>query len=156
MLAELPRKTCWSIAEHAGETSPDGMQHLLNRACWDTEGVAADLRGFVAQHLGEPDGVLIVDESGDLKKGEHTVGVQRQYTGTAGRIENAQVAVYLAYASRGGHALIDRELYLPRSWAEDPDRRTAAGVPDEVGFATKPALATTMLTRGIEAGLPAR
>jgi SRSO17 transposase len=83
MLAELPRKTCWSIAEHAGETSPDGMQHLLNRACWDTEGVAADLRGFVAGYLGEPDGVLIVDESGDLKKGEHTVGVQRQYTGTA-------------------------------------------------------------------------
>jgi SRSO17 transposase len=156
MLAELPRKTCWSIAEHAGETSPDGMQHLLNRARWDSAGVAADLREFVAQHLGEPDGVLIVDESGDLKKGEHTVGVQRQYTGTAGRIENAQVAVYLAYASRGGHALIDRELYLPRSWADDPDRRTAAGVPDEVGFATKPALATTMLTRGIEAGLPAR
>jgi SRSO17 transposase len=154
MTAELPRKTCWSIAEHAGEASPDGMQHLLHRAHWDTDGVAADLRGFVAQHLGEPDAVLIVDESGDLKKGEHTVGVQRQYTGTAGRIENAQVAVYLAYASRGGHALIDRELYLPRSWAEDPERRTAAGVPEEVEFATKPALATTMLTRGIEAGLP--
>jgi SRSO17 transposase len=155
MLAELPRKTCWSIAEHAGETSPDGMQHLLNRARWDTDGVAADLRGFVAAHLGEPDGVLIVDESGDLKKGEHTVGVQRQYSGTAGRIENAQVAVYLAYASRGGHALIDRELYLPRSWADDLDRRAAAGVPDEVEFATKPALATAMITRGVAAGLPA-
>ncbi|OZM76661.1 hypothetical protein CFP66_39815 [Pseudonocardia sp. MH-G8] len=155
MLAELPRKTCWSIAEHAGETSPDGMQHLLNRACWDTEGVAADLRRFVAGHLGEPDGVLIVDESGDLKKGEHTVGVQRQYTGTAGRVENAQVAVYLAYASRHGHALIDRELYLPRSWAEEPDRRAAAGVPAEVEFATKPALATTMITRAVEAGVPA-
>jgi SRSO17 transposase len=154
MLAELPRKTCWSIAEHAGDPSPDGMQHLLNRARWDTDGVAADLRGFVAQHLGEPDGVLIVDESGDLKKGEHTVGVQRQYSGTAGRIENAQVAVYLAYASRTGHALIDRELYLPRSWAEDPDRRTAAGVPDEIEFATKPALATAMIARGVEAGLP--
>jgi SRSO17 transposase len=156
MLAELPRKTCWSIAEHAGETSPDGMQHLLNRAQWDTGGVAADLREFVAQHLGEPDGVLIVDESGDLKKGEHTVGVQRQYTGTAGRIENAQVAVYLAYASRAGHTLLDRELYLPRGWAEDPVRRAAAGVPDSVGFATKPALATTMITRGVEAGIPAR
>jgi SRSO17 transposase len=155
MLAELPRKTCWSIAEHAGETSPDGMQHLLNRARWDTDGVTADLRGFVAQHLGEPDAVSIVDESGDLKKGEHTVGVQRQYTGTAGRIENAQVAVYLAYASRGGHALIDRELYLPRSWADDPARRAAAGVPDEVEFATKPALATAMIARGIETGLPA-
>jgi hypothetical protein len=98
--------------------------------------------------------VLIVDESGDLKKGEHTVGVQRQHTGTAGRIENAQVAVYLAYASRTGHALIDRELYLPRSWATDPDRRTAAGVPDKVEFATKPALATAMIARGVEAGLP--
>jgi SRSO17 transposase len=156
MLAELPRKTCWSIAEHAGETSPDGMQHLLNRARWDTDGVAADLRGFVVEHLGEPDGVLIVDESGDLKKGEHTVGVQRQYTGTAGRIENAQVAVYLAYAGRAGHALIDRELYLPRSWADDPARRVAAGVPDETEFATKPALATVMITRAVEAGVPAR
>ena len=156
MIAELPRMTCWSIAEHAGESSPDGMQHLLNRARWDTDGVAADLRGFVAQHLGEPDGVLIVDESGDLKKGEHTVGVQRQYTGTAGRVENAQVAVYLAYASRGGHALIDRELYLPRSWAHDPARRAAAGVPVQVEFATKPALATTMISRAVTAGLPAR
>jgi SRSO17 transposase len=158
MLAELPRKTCWSIAEQAGEQNPDGMQHLLNRAQCDTEGVAADLCGFVAvcgfvaQRLGEPDGVLIVDESGDLKKGEHTVGVQRQYTGTAGRIENAQVAVYLAYASRTGHALIDRELYLPRSWAEDPERRAAAGVPDEVEFATKPALATAMVINAVEAG----
>lgn len=155
MTAELPRKTCWSIAEHAGENTPDGMQHLLNRAVWDTDGVAEDLRGFVTDHLGEPDAVLIVDESGDLKKGRDTVGVQRQYTGTAGRIENAQVGVYLAYASRGGHALVDRELYLPRSWAEDPDRRTEAGVPQQVEFATKPALATTMITRAVEAGLPA-
>jgi SRSO17 transposase len=155
MTAELPRKTCWSIAEHAGENTPDGMQHLLNRARWDTDGVAADLRGFVATQLGEPGAVLIVDESGDLKKGEYTVGVQRQYTGTAGRIENAQVAVYLAYASRGGHALVDRELYLPRSWADDPDRRTEAGVPEEVEFATKPALAMAMIARAIEASLPA-
>jgi SRSO17 transposase len=113
------------------------MQHLLNRAAGDTDGVAADLPGFVVDHLGEPDAVLIVDESGDVKKGEHTVGVQPQYTGTAGRIENGQVAVYLAYASRGGHALIDRELYLPRSWADDSDRRAAAGVPEQVEFATK-------------------
>lgn len=155
MLAELPRKSCWSLAEHAGEASPDGMQHLLNRAVWDTDGVAADLRGFVAEHLGEPDAVLIVDESGDLKKGEHTVGVQRQYSGTAGRIENAQVGVYLAYASRAGHALVDRELYLPRGWAEDPGRRAAAGVPEEAEFATKSALATTMITRWARAGLPA-
>jgi SRSO17 transposase len=155
MVAELPRKTCWSIAEHAGEPSPEGMQHLLNRAVWDTDSVAADLREFVAEHLGESDAVLIVDESGDVKKGEHTVGVQRQYSGTAGRVENAQVTVYLAYASRGGHALIDRELYLPRSWADDPERRAAAGVPEEVEFATKPTLATAMITRGFAAGLAA-
>jgi hypothetical protein len=102
--------------------------------------VAEDLRGFVIDHLGEPDAVLIVDESGDLKEGTDTVGVQRQYIGTAGRIENAQVAVYLAYDSRGGHALIDRELYLPRSWAEGPDRHAAAGVPEQVEFATTPTL----------------
>jgi SRSO17 transposase len=156
MLAELPRKTCWSIAEHAGESSPDGMQHLLGRARWDTEGVAADLRGFVVEHLGEPNAVMIIDETGDLKKGDRTVGVQRQYSGTAGRVENSQVAVYLAYASRGGHALLDRELYLPRSWAEDPDRRIAAGVPEGIAFATKPALATDMIVRAVRAGVPTR
>lgn len=154
MVAELPRKTCWSIAEHAGEASPEGMQHLLNQARWETDGVAADLRGFVAEHLGEPDAVLIVDESGE--KGEHTVGVQRQYSGTAGRIENSQVAAYLAYASRGGHALIDGELYLPRGWADDPARRAAAAVPEQVEFATKSDLARAMITRAVAAGLPAR
>jgi SRSO17 transposase len=159
MLAELPRKNCWTIAEHAGEPSPHGMQHLLTKACWDTDGLAADLRGFVVEHLGEPDGVLIIDETGDVKKGARTVGVQRQYTGTAGRIENSQVAVYLAYASRRGHALLDRELYLPRSWAEDPDRRSEARVPADVEFATKPALASGMIDRAIDAAqnkVPAR
>jgi hypothetical protein len=126
MLAELPRKNCWSIAEHAGDPSPDGMQHLLNRAQWDSDGLGEDLRGFVVEHLGEPDAVMIIDESGDVKKGEFTVGVQRQYTGTAGRVENAQVAVYLAYASRTGHAIIDRELYLVR-------REAPCRIPDEVG-----------------------
>ena len=106
--------------------------------------------------LGDADAVLVVDETGDLKKGVHTVGVQRQYTGTAGRIENAQVAVYLAYAGPREHALIDRELYLPASWAEDPQRQDAAGVPDEIDFATKPALATGMLTRALQAGVAAR
>jgi SRSO17 transposase len=156
MLAELPRKNCWSIAEHAGDPSPDGMQHLLNRAQWDSDGLGEDLRGFVVEHLGEPDAVMIIDESGDVKKGEFTVGVQRQYTGTAGRVENAQVAVYLAYASRAGHAIIDRELYLPRSWAQDPDRRAEAGVPDTIEFATKPALAAEMIDHAVEAGVPAR
>jgi SRSO17 transposase len=155
LLADLPRKNCWTLAEHAGEATPDGMQHLLARARWDTDGVAEDLRAYVVDHLADPDAVLVIDETGDLKKGTHTVGVQRQYTGTAGRIENAQVAVYLTYAAAGGHALIDRELYLPRSWTEDPARCAAAGVPAGVAFATKPALATAMLTRALAAGVPA-
>ena len=156
LLADLPRKNCWTIAEHAGDATPDGMQHLLARAVWDTDGVQDDLRDYVVDHLGEPGAVLVIDETGDLKKGTHTVGVQRQYTGTAGRIENAQVAVYLTYAAARGHALIDRELYLPRSWTDDPDRCAAAGVPAGVGFATKPALATAMLIRALNAGVPAR
>ena len=122
LLAALPRKNCWTIAEHAGDATPDGMQHLLARARWDADGVRDDVRGFVIGHLGDPEAVLVADETGDLKKGTATAGVQRQYTGTAGRIENAQVAVYLGYASPAGHALIDRELYLPRSWTGDPAR----------------------------------
>jgi SRSO17 transposase len=155
LLADLPRKNCWVIAEHAGDLSPDGMQHLLARAVWDEDAVRDDLRDYLVEHLGDPGAVLVIDETGDLKKGTTTVGVQRQYTGTAGRVENAQVAVYLVYASQAGHALIDRELYLPRSWTDDPDRLQAAGVPDQVGFATKPALATTMITRALDAGIPA-
>jgi SRSO17 transposase len=156
LLADLPRKNCWTIAEHAGDTSPDGMQHLLNRASIDTDGLRDDLRDYVVEHLGDADAVLVGDETGDLKKGVHTVGVQRQYTGTAGRIENAQVAVYLTYASRHGHALLDRELYLPKSWTTDPGRCHGAGVPAEVEFATKPQLATTMFGRALDAGVPAR
>src|SRR3954464_11657749 len=155
LLADLPRKNCWTLAEHAGEATPDGMQHLLARAVWDTDGVGEDLRDYVVDHLADPGAVLVVDETGDVKKGSRTVGVQRQYTGTAGRLENARVAVYLTYSAGGGHALIDRELYLPRSWTEDPARCAAAGVPAEVAFATKPALATAMLTRALDAGWPA-
>jgi SRSO17 transposase len=121
LLAELPRKNCWTIAEYAGDATPDGMQHLLARARWDADGVRDDLRGYVTEYLGDPDAVLVVDQTGDLKKGTRTAAVQRQYTGTAGRIENAQVAVYLGYAAPAGHALIDRELYLPRSWTGDPE-----------------------------------
>jgi SRSO17 transposase len=156
LLADLPRKNCWAIAEHAGDRDPHGMQHLLARASWDTDGARNDLRDYVIGALGDPDGVLVVDETGDLKKGSATVGVQRQYTGTAGRIENAQVAVYLVYAGPRGHAMIDRELYLPRSWTSDPDRLDEAGVPDNIEFLTKPALATGMLTRALRAGTPAR
>ena len=154
LLAGLPRKNCWTIAEHAGDATPDGMQHLLARARWDADGVRDDVRSFVIGHLGNPDAVLVADETGDLKKGTATAGVQRQYTGTAGRIENAQVAVYLGYASAAGHALIDRELYLPRSWTADPDRCRAAGIPDDTGFATKPQLARRMIERVIAAGVP--
>jgi SRSO17 transposase len=134
LLADLPRKNCWTIAEHAGETSPDGMQNLLSRAVWDTDGVRDDLREYVV--LGDPGGVLVVDETGDVKKGSATLGTQRQYTGTAGRVENAQVAVYLTYAGERGHAMIDRELYLPTSWTTDPARCAAAGIPGEIEFAT--------------------
>jgi SRSO17 transposase len=155
LLADLPRKNCWTIAEHAGDPSPDGMQHLLARAVWDHDAIRDDVRAYVVEHLGAPEAVLVVDETGDLKKGTATVGVQRQYTGTAGRIENAQVAVYLVYASRAGHAFIDRELYLPTSWLQDPDRLRAAGVPDQVGFATKPELARVMLQRALDAEVPA-
>ena len=156
LLADLPRKNCWAIAEHAGDTDPHGMQHLLARASWDTDGVREDLRDYVTDQLGDTDAVLVFDETGDVKKGVDTVGVQRQYTGTAGRIENAQVAVYLTYAGARGHAMIDRELYLPTSWTSDPDRLVRAGVPDDIDFATKPTLAAGMLTRALRAGVPAR
>jgi SRSO17 transposase len=154
LLAELPRKNCWTIAEQAGDATPDGMQHLLARARWDADGVRDDLRGYVTEYLGDPGAVLAVDETGDLKKGTRTVAVQRQYTGTAGRIENAQVAVYLGYAAPAGHALIDRELYLPRSWTGDPARCRAAGIPDGTAFATKPQLARRMIERAATAGVP--
>jgi SRSO17 transposase len=154
LLAALPRKNCWTIAEHAGDATPDGMQHLLARARWDANGVRDDVREFVVEHLADPHAVLVADETGDLKKGTATAGVQRQYTGTAGRIENAQVAVYLGYASAAGHALIDRELYLPQSWTADPGRCQAAGIPDGTPFATKPQLARRMIERALDARIP--
>jgi SRSO17 transposase len=123
---------------------------------WDADQVRDDVRRYVADELGEPDGVLILDDTGDLKKGIATVGVRRQYTGTAARIENAQVAVFMAYASAKARALIDRDVYLPKVWTDDPERRQAAGVPDEVSFATKIALGRRMLTRALDAGVPAR
>jgi SRSO17 transposase len=155
MLSGLDRKNCWTIAEHRGDVTPDGLQHLLSRAKWDADQVRDDLRDYVVDAFGDSGAVLVVDETGDVKKGVHSVGVQRQYSGTAGRIENSQVAVYLTYAAPRGHALIDRALYLPRSWTADPDRCAAAGIPDQTVFATKPALATTMITRAVQAGVPA-
>ncbi len=156
MVSGLDRKNCWTIAEHRGGATPDGLQHLLARAKWDADAVRDDLRDYVVDAFGDPDAILVVDETGDIKKGVHSVGVQRQYTGTAGRIENAQVAVFLTYAAPRGHALIDRALYLPRSWAEDPRRCTNAGIPSsQRSFATKPALATALITRAVAAEVPA-
>ena len=156
LLADIEVKTCWQVAEQAGHARPDAMQRLLYRATWDADAVRDDLRALIVDRLGDPDGVLVVDETGDLKKGVHTVGVQRQYTGTAGRIENAQVGVFLAYAGRHGHTLIDRRVYLPESWTADRDRCRQAGVPDTVEFTTRSQLADDMITAAVQARVPAR
>jgi SRSO17 transposase len=155
LLGNVGRKNGWQLAEHAGETTPDGMQRLLATADWDPDLVRDDLRGYVVEQLGDPGAVLVVDETGFLKKGTTSVGVQRQYSGTAGKIDNCQLGVFLAYASGNGRAFIDRELYLPRSWTDDPARCRAARAPEEVGFRTKPQLAQVMLERALDAGTPA-
>jgi SRSO17 transposase len=129
------------------------MQHLLDRAKWDCDEVRDALRAYIVETLATPNAVLVVDETGFLKKGSHSVGVQRQYSGTAGRIENCQVGVFLTYTSSKGHTLLDRELYLPKSWMQDPQRCRAADIPDEVSFATKPELAARMLWRSLDVNL---
>jgi SRSO17 transposase len=156
LLSPLPRKNGWQLAAQAGDSSPYGIQHLLGRAAWDAEQVRDDLRAYVVDHLGDPEGVLIVDETGFLKKGAQSAGVQRQYSGTAGRIENCQVGVFLAYYTTRGHTFLDRALYLPRSWTAQAQRCQAAGIPHAVGFATKPMLARQMLQRAFDVGVPAR
>ncbi|MFO0878004.1 MAG: IS701 family transposase [Gemmataceae bacterium] len=156
LLSSVERKNGWQLAEHLGDSTPDGVQHLLARANWDADAVRDDLLGYVAEHLGHPDGVLIVDETGFLKKGTRSCGVARQYSGTAGRIENCQIGVFLAYTTKHGRALVDRTLYLPREWATDADRREEAGVPDDIGFATKIVLARRMIDRALSAGLRAQ
>jgi SRSO17 transposase len=155
VLSDVDTRSCWQLAEQVGDRSPQAMQRLLGEAVWDADAVRDDVRGYVIDVIGDSGGVLILDDTGDLKSGGHTVGVQRQYTGTAGRIENAQVSVFLAYASRLGRALIDRAVYLPASWTEDPARCAAAGIPDDVGFATKITLGRRMLERAWDAGVPA-
>lgn len=153
MLSGLERKTGWSLAEQAGEKSPDGMQRLFTSARWDEDGVRDDVRAYVTSALG-PDGVLIGDDTGFEKKGARSAGVQRQYTGTAGKITNCQLGVFLAYATPKGRALVDRELYLPRSWTEQEDRLAGAQVPDGTGFRTKPELLRRMIERAVAAGTP--
>jgi SRSO17 transposase len=155
LLAGAERRNGWQLAEAAGEATPYGMQRLVASAAWDADAVRDDLRAYVVEHLGAADGVLIVDETGFLKKGDRSAGVQRQYSGTAGRIEHCQLGVFLAYAGRRGHAFLDRELYLPNDWCEDRSRCRAAGIPDAVAFRTKPELARVMLTRALDAGVPA-
>src|ERR687884_1837862 len=154
LLSAVERKNGWQLAEHLGDARPWRTQRLLSHVQWD-EAAARDLcRAYAVEALADQEAVLIVDETGFLKQGTKSAGVARQYSGTAGRIENCQIGVFLAYASGNGHALIDRELYLPKKWAEDPARRAAAGIPKEVGFATKPELARRMIARAIAAGVP--
>ena len=154
LLSHCERKNGWQLAEWMGESAPYRVQHLLDRARWDVDAARDQLRDYVLEELSSPDAVLIADETGFLKKGEHSVGVKRQYTGTAGRIENSQVGVFLCYASDKGAALVDRELYLPEEWAADRERRRAAAVPEETEFATKPELARRMIERALQAGAP--
>jgi SRSO17 transposase len=155
LLGAVTRKNGWQLVEHAGEDTPDGMQRLLATADWDPDLVRDDLRGYVVEHLGDPGAVLVVDETGFLKKGSTSVGVQRQYSGSAGKVDNCQLGVFLAYASPRGRAFIDRELYLPKAWAEDRARCGAARVPEQVRFQTKPELARVLLERALDAGVPA-
>lgn len=156
LLASAERKNSWTLAERAGEASPDGMQRLLAAADWDADAVRDDVRDYVVEHLGDSRGVLVVDETGFLKKGDKSAGVARQYSGTAGRIENCQIGVFLGYATRAGRTLVDRELYLPKAWTEDRGRCAEAGIGTEVEFATKPELAIAMLSRALDAAVPAR
>ena len=155
LLSHAERKNGWTLAEFAGDLSPDGMQRLLNFYAWDAGAVRDAVRRYVVKNLGGSAAVLVADETGFLKKGTRSAGVARQYTGMAGRIENAQVGVFLAYAAGdGARALIDRELYLPEKWTADRGRCRAAGIGDEVAFATKPKLAQAMLERAVQAGVP--
>jgi SRSO17 transposase len=155
LLASVERKNGWQLAEYLGESGPQGVQRLLNAADWDVEVVQDDLHAFVVEHLGAAEGVLVVDETGFLKKGTKSVGVARQYSGTAGRRENQQIGVFLLYASAHGAAFLDRALYLPEHWTVDAARCAAAGVPADVTFATKGELAQMMLARAFGAEVPA-
>jgi SRSO17 transposase len=157
LLSRVERKNGWQLAEAIGETGPQGAQRLLNAAAWDAEAVRDDLRDYVVEHLADASsGVLIVDETGFVKKGSKSCGVARQYVGTAGAIVNAQVGVFLAYASSKGAAFIDRALYLPRAWTDDYGRRTEAGIPTTTSFRSKIELAEQLLARAFDAGVPAR
>ena len=153
LLSPVERKNSWQLAEEAGHNKPYGFQHLLGRAEWSADEVRDDLCAYVREHFNDRRAVLVIDETGFLKKGVKSAGVARQYTGTAGRVENCQVGVFLTYAAARGRTFLDRELYLPEAWAGDAARRDEAGVPEEVGFATKPQLARRMIARALAAGV---
>jgi len=155
LLSPAERKNSWQLAEGNGDATPYGFQHLLGRADWEPDAVRDELCWYVLDHLREPDAVLVIDETGFLKKGRHSAGVARQYSGTAGKVENCQIGVFLGYASRLGHTLLDRDLYLPKAWTDDRERCRRAGIPDDRRFATKPQLAQQMLARALGAGVPA-
>jgi SRSO17 transposase len=153
LLSSAERKNSWQLAEQSGAPNPYGFQHLLGRADWNPDTLRDRLRTYVTDYLADSDAVGVLDETGFLKKGIHSAGVARQYSGTAGKIENCQIGVFLAYASAQGHTLIDRELYLPKEWTVDRERCQRAGIPNERAFATKPELARQMLQRTFEAGV---
>ncbi len=153
LLSPAERKNSWQLAEISGDPNPYGFQHLLGRADWDPDALRDRLRTYVTDYLADSTAVGVIDETGFLKKGRHSAGVARQYSGTAGRVENCQIGVFLAYASQHGQTLLDRELYLPKEWTEDRERCRQAGIPDNQAFATKPALARQMLSRTFDAGV---
>jgi SRSO17 transposase len=155
LLAEVDRKNGWQLAEHAGYTHPRGMQRVLDRYAWDADAVRDDLRAYVVTTLGDPTGILVIDETGFPKQGTHSVGVARQYCGTLGKIGNCQIGVFLSYAGPQGHAAIDRALYVPHAWLDDPVRCRQAGMPPDLAFQTKPQLAWAMLEQALDAGIPA-
>lgn len=156
LIAQVDRKNGWQLAEYLGDETPKNLQHFIARSQWNADDVRDDLQRYVVEHLGHDDGVLVVDETGFLKKGIKSAGVARMYSGTAGRIENCQIGVFLAYATPNGHTLIDRELYLPKTWIDDRPRCRDAHIPDDVEFATKLQLARRMVQRAMTAGVPAK
>ena len=154
IVSSTQRKNGWQLAEHAGEARPDGMQRLLNSASWDADLVRDDLRSYVLEQLGDPQAVLVIDETSFRKRGKKSAGVKKQYCGTSGTVENCQVGVFLSYVSGKGHTLIDRELYLPKEWIDDPGRCREAGIPETIGFQTKCELARQMIERLWKARIP--
>ena len=154
LLGPERRKTGWMRAEAAGDPGPWRQQAVLGRGVWDADALRDVVRDDALETLASPEAVLVIDETGFLKQGKASCGVARQYTGSAGKITNCQIGVFAAYVSEHGHALIDRRLYLPKNWTNDPARRAAAHVPDHVSFATKPAIAAAMIARAIAAGVP--